>query len=283
MKHFLPAVLLAAALSAALAAPAALAADAPAKAEKPADSLNAVATEVTGNIKFRPTPEAKWEVLKTDTALPVGSEVLAGPGGRARIQMGPSVFLILKPFSRITIAQLKLEKANNTDTLRATLAKQYGRVEFDVRDAGFKNDFKIASPNGVMAVKGTGGEHDNFGTDEWVVGVPTNKDHAITYENLVAGYKAFLSANEGVSTRLPSVDAFEELLRRLDPADSNTLFTLVANQTRGGQTNPMGLGEWEQIIQQAGSLGESPAVEQALENRGTRIIQGGGGGSTGGQ
>lgn len=232
---------------------------------KPGQPLRAVANEVAGTVKFRVKPDAKWDTLKNGSVLPVGADVLAGPGGRARIQMGPGVSLVLKPFSRVTIAELKLDNAGDAATARATLAKQYGRVEFDVHDAGFKNDFKIASPNGVMAVKGTGGEHDNFGADEWVVGVPRNHDHAIAYANLVANYKAFLSANEGVSTRLPSVDAFAAMLARLDPDNGNALFTLLGNRPIGAEGD--GVVEWLEIIREVESLEDAPAVEQALENR----------------
>lgn len=253
-----------------LASPAFCAPAAPAKQPpearevKPDRALRAVASDVAGTIKFRLAPQAQWQALGNGTVLPVGADVLAGPGGRARIQMGPGVFLVLKPFSRVTIARLKMDGAGDAATVRATLAKQYGRVEFDVRDAGFKNDFKIASPNGVMAVKGTGGEHDNFGADEWVVGVPRNKDHAIEYANLVAGYRAFLSANQGVSTRFPSVDAFAAMLDRLDPDGGNALFALLANQGQGGDTS--GVTDWQAVIREAESLGDAPAVEQGLEN-----------------
>lgn len=195
-------------------------------------ALLAVATEVAGNTKFRPDPEAAWQPLAAGTPLPVGAEVLAGPGGQATLQLGPGVVVRLKPFSRITIARLELN--GDADTQRAQLAKQYGRLEFDVREVGFKNDFRISSPTGVMAVRGTGGEHINHGGELWVEGVKTNKTHAIEVQELLRAYAAWLSANEAWSSELPTVEAFERWLAESAPVPTASWSTLEANVGRAG-------------------------------------------------
>lgn len=222
-------------------------ADAPKK--EPAKPLQAVATTVTGRVKFRATPKDPWAPLTGGRVLAVGTEVLTGPDGRATLQTGPAATLILKPFSRVTLAALWLDA--DAKTLRTLIAQQYGRVEFDVRDAGFKNDFKVACPTCVMAVKGTGGELSHFGLTTHLGGVPTNRDHAIAYRDLLKRYRAFLSANQSLGA--PD----ESWLDDTRPGPS--LFTVLANQTRGGGQGDA--NEWWELIRQAGATPRPRAAE----------------------
>ncbi|MFA7237384.1 MAG: FecR domain-containing protein [Phycisphaeraceae bacterium] len=154
------------------AAPAAPPTPAPA-ADKP---LTTTVAAVTGNAEYRLNDKDAWKPIVADAQLPVGAELRTGIRGEVKLQVGPNAHIDVERLTYMVIGQLQ----QDGDTLRTLLAVQHGKVHFKIDHVGFRNDFKIATPTGTMAVKGTEGDlTSDTGTD--ITGNEDNGGNAINY------------------------------------------------------------------------------------------------------
>ncbi len=123
---------------------------------KAAEDLKVKVLEVQGKVLYRTDPDAEWAALEKGDTIPVGATVRTMLRAKARFQMGPDTTVELDQLG--TMSLLKFAKEENV--LHSHIMKKYGRIEFDVaKDGAFKNDFQIASPGSVLAVRGTEGVH----------------------------------------------------------------------------------------------------------------------------
>jgi hypothetical protein len=108
---------------------------------------------VEGNVRYRVAPDAEWQPLTTESALPEGSEVQSSLRSGATLQVGPNAEVQVDSLSSLIIGEVQtIEPAN---TVRTRLGMKYGNADFDVKQVGFTNDFQVATPSGVTAVAGT--------------------------------------------------------------------------------------------------------------------------------
>jgi hypothetical protein len=133
----------------------------PAKAEAPAEQtgVEVKALDVTGRVLWRKNADADWQPLAEGDVIPVGASLRTMLRAEVRLQMGPDNTVTLDQLGTISL----LEFAAEQDVLRTHLLKKYGRLEFDVESDGpFKNDFQLATPGSVLAVRGTRGTHTQY-------------------------------------------------------------------------------------------------------------------------
>jgi len=116
--------------------------------------ITCTVTSVTPTAMFRENDEAAWKALEEGQVLPVGTQIRTGlRDSGVQLALGPNADVSIQRLSRVTVGQLKAEG----DSIRTLLAIQNGKVDFHVKHVGFENDFKVATPTGTMAVKGTEG------------------------------------------------------------------------------------------------------------------------------
>ncbi len=190
-------------------------------------ALTATVLEVTGRAMTRTGAEQPWKPIQKGANLPVGAEVQTGLKSSIVIQTGPNATIVIESLSNIIIGQNEIDEQK---IIRTNVGKKYGRMRFDVRDAGFKNDFRVTTPTGVMAVKGTNGGLDgNALTGEHVFGDPSNSKNAIHW---TTDFETWLSSNEQVSKFFPTPDDYQRFLAEHPPIPG-TFKALEANFDSG--------------------------------------------------
>ncbi len=145
--------------------------DAPQPGDNPQPDMAVKVTKVVGGVEMRAAPDEKWMAVRPGDALPLGSQIRTGLRASVTMDVGPNAEVVIKSLTIMMVSDLV---ADDTNTLRTRLAMKYGRMKFDVRHVGFKNDFRVATPTGVMAVKGTGGWVITFDGRPMIMGVDTN-------------------------------------------------------------------------------------------------------------
>ncbi len=128
----------------------------PAAAENPADraQLTTRVVDFAGSVRVREATDQPWQAVEKGMVLPVGAEVQTGLRGELTLDIGPNARVTVERLSHFYVGRL----ARDGNVLRTLVAVKHGRIDFKVNRVGFNNDFRIASPTGTMAVKGTGGK-----------------------------------------------------------------------------------------------------------------------------
>ncbi len=188
-----------AALAQEQAAPAADASDeaAPIETEPaPPPVMQTTVRAVEGKAMFRPDENAEWQNLEAGQVLPVGAEIRTGVRGSVALSLGPNADVVVQRLTQMTIGQL--EHDADAQTLRTYLGVKFGKIDFDVQHVGLVNDFQIASPTNVAAVRGTAGTFGCYDGPATITGAPTNKANAIANKVNKLGLATKLSANQQV-------------------------------------------------------------------------------------
>jgi hypothetical protein len=121
--------------------------------------------EVVGNVRFRIAPDAPWQKLTQESVVPLTSEFQTGMHASTKLQVGPNSEITLKGVGTLTIGQVEVQPQDQT--IKTRLGQKYGRMQVEVQHVGeFRNDYQIATPGTVLAVRGSGGEYSQYG-DEW--------------------------------------------------------------------------------------------------------------------
>jgi hypothetical protein len=132
---------------------------APAATQPQGQQLQVKVIDLTGRVLYRESSDADWQPLEEGDVVPVGASVRTMLRAEVTFQMGPETTATLDELGTISL----VEFAKEQDVLHTHLLKKYGRLEFDVAaDGPFKNDFQLASPTSVLAVRGTEGVHEEF-------------------------------------------------------------------------------------------------------------------------
>jgi hypothetical protein len=121
--------------------------------------LTVKALEVTGRVLSRQNSDADWQSVAEGDVLPIGSTIRTMLRSEVRLQLGPENTVLLDELGTISLVKL----AADQNVLRTRILKKYGRLEFNVeKDVPFQNDFQMATPGSVLAVRGTKGSHSQY-------------------------------------------------------------------------------------------------------------------------
>ncbi len=152
------------------------------------------AEQVSGSVLARADGSAEWTALRVGDTVAVGTQVRTGLRGSLRLSVGPNATIEVQRLSELTIGQFEMD--GQAKVLRTLIAIQHGKIDFDVKHVGFENDFRIASPTDVVAVKGTLGTCQSFGGPMDVTGHRRNGRDAMLNEHRSTGRVARLSGAE---------------------------------------------------------------------------------------
>ncbi len=155
-------------------------------------------TEVNGSVMTRPTDQDPWARVNPGDRLPTGSMIRTGIRGAVTLEVGPNATVTVQRLTELTVGQLEIDE--QTNTVRTLIGLDHGKIDFDVKHVGFENDFRIASPTDVVAVKGTVGTCEAAGGWMDITGhrsngvdaihkrhVPTNKTASLSREQMIRG------------------------------------------------------------------------------------------------
>jgi hypothetical protein len=166
------------------------------QASPPAPDMKVTVTAATGKVEARKGPADKWVMVQSGDVLAKGSQLRTGLRSAITMNVGPNAEVTVRSLTIMMIDDLVV--SSDAETLRTRLAMKYGTMKFDVRHIGFKNDFRVATPTGVMAVKGTGGWVITFDGKPMIMGVDTNGFESILKE-FNDGKTSFLSGADQIS------------------------------------------------------------------------------------
>lgn len=168
-----------------------------------AEDIRCEVVETTGRVEWRPDDQSDWAAVEPGLVLPVGADIRTSIRSEVRLRVGPSVDATVGGVAFATVGELTREN----ETLRTRLVMERGRVRFDVQRVGFQNDFRIATPSGTMAVRGTEGVVETYERTV-VVGTPANSSFAIVYSDTY-GEQDQLSGNQSTRRDRTGFDANE--------------------------------------------------------------------------
>lgn len=207
--------------------PAPVEAEAAAAPEVPA--LQTVVRAVSGKAMYRADENSEWQPLAVGQSLPVGTEIRTGVRGSVALSVGPNADVVVQRLTQFTLGQL--EHDPETNALRTYLGVKFGKVDFDVKHVGFANDFRIASPTNVAAVKGTAGTFGCYDGPATITGAPTNKANAIANKVNKMGLSTNLSASQQVKGAQQDPGQRTAML-------TNTARGMITSQGPGKSANP---------------------------------------------
>lgn len=233
--------------------------DAPAPAQSDqasasAKNLQAIFLEVDGKVRWRADQGAAWRDARVNDLLNEGAEIRTGLRSRAALRVGRNATILVDAGTSFELPQLEQEG----QTLRTLASVKTGRVDFKVDKVGYANDFKVATPQTTLSVRGTGFAVNSGplnGVE--VVGSRTNMINAIELKYVASNLKYFMS---GASTSSSS---------NQDPVKSAWLSSLGPPQVAGTIADR---GQLEQAAAQ-GQVGNAPTNPQQAQQIGAAESQ----------
>lgn len=217
-------------------------------------NLQAIFLEVDGKVRWRADEQSAWREAKVNDLVGEGAEVRTGLRSRAALRVGRNATILVDAGTSFEIPQLE----QDGQTLRTLASVKTGRVDFKVDKVGFSNDFKVATPQTTLSVRGTGFAVNSGplnGVE--VVGARTNMINAIELKYVSSNLKYFMS---GASTSSS---------RNQDPVKSAWLSTLGPPQVAGTIADR---GQLEQAAAQ-GQAGNAPTNSQQEQQIGAAEAQ----------
>ena len=164
--------------------------DAEAPAPDP-QGIQCTVQSVVGQAQYRLGPEDEWKDVTEGLVLPVGAELRTGVRDQVVLELGPNADVTVGRLAYVIIGQLDKQ----TDSIRTLLGVQRGKVDFHVKQVGFRNDFRVATPTGTMAVRGTEGTIVVDETTE-IFGNPNNGNNSVNFQNNSTGNPSDLTGGE---------------------------------------------------------------------------------------
>jgi hypothetical protein len=201
--------------------------------------LTVRAIKVTGTVMIRGGDEQPWRKIENDQTLAVGDEIRTGVRGGLVMEMGPNAIVNVDRLSEVVIG--RLEHDRQTNTIRTLLGVKHGKVEFDVKRVGFDNDFRIASPSDVIAVRGTRGTFKAYEGPAEVSGNRSNGFGAIVSQSRSTDESVALSQNESVEGGDRSPSQTQQKQQNVgDKLAGGGSFSLNQQVNQGGQNSLRG-------------------------------------------
>jgi len=146
---------------------------------------------ITGSPMYMAGEDQPRQKLEVGQVLPVGTIIMTAVRDSVDLALGPNADVTIGRLSRVTIGRLQQEG----DSIRTLLGVERGKVDFHVKRIGFNNDFKVATPTGTMAVRGTVG--DVIVDDQTDInGNPDNGGNAINFGQNNNGSNNNLTGNQ---------------------------------------------------------------------------------------
>jgi hypothetical protein len=224
------------------------------QAPAPPKDLQAIFLEVDGKVRWRADEKSDWREAKVNDLVGEGAEVRTGLRSRAALRVGRNATILVDAGTSFQIPQLE----QDGQTLRTLASVKTGRVDFKVDKVGFSNDFKVATPQTTLSVRGTGFAVNSGplnGVE--VVGARTNMINAIELKYVASNLKYFMS---GASSSSSS---------NQDPVKSAWLSSLGPPQVAGTIADKSQL---EQAAAQ-GQAGNAPTNSQQAQQIGAALSQ----------
>jgi hypothetical protein len=193
---------------------------------------SALILAVQGNVRVRTAPDAEWLKAEVGHSVLSGGAIQTGPRSAVQVQIGSGQVITIDRISNVEVAELL--NAEQTDVTR--LGVDYGRVLFQVKQAGFANDVQIQSADATLAVKGTEGGIDvNSELGTLSFGTETNDGtFIVTYPD---GTQSDVSGDDGTSTENKDTAENENQNTEEDTGDPNSRESdeeEVSNRSAGG-------------------------------------------------
>lgn len=209
-------------------------------------NLQAIFLDVEGKVRWRSGASADWTDAKVNDLLSQGAEIRTGLRSRATLRVGRNASILIDAGTSFELPQLEQEG----QTLRTLASVKTGRVDFKVDKVGYSNDFKVATPQTTLSVRGTGFAVNSgplAGVE--VVGARTNMINAIELKYVTSNLKYFMS---GASTSSSS---------NKDPVKNAWMSSLGPPQVAGT------IADHSQLEQAAaqGQVGNAPTNPQQLQ------------------
>jgi hypothetical protein len=214
----------------------------------PTEPLRAIFIEVDGKVRWRADDRAAWKDAEVNDLVSPGAQVRTGLRSRATLRVGRNATVLVDAGTAIEIPTIEREG----ETLRTLAAVRTGRVDFKVDKVGYANDFKVATPQTTLAVRGTGFAVNSGplnGVE--VVGARTNMINAIELKYVASNIRYFMSGGATSSSSNP------------DPVKNAWLSTLGPPQIAGLIADPNQL-EQAAAQGQAGNNPVNPQQEQQI-------------------
>lgn len=217
-------------------------------------NLQAIFLEVDGKVRWRSDQKADWREAKVNDLVGEGAEVRTGLRSRAALRVGRNATILVDAGTSFEIPQLE----QDGQTLRTLASVKTGRVDFKVDKVGFSNDFKVATPQTTLSVRGTGFAVNSGplnGVE--VVGARTNMINAIELKYVTSNLKYFMSGASSSSSG------------NKDPVQSAWLSSLGPPQVAGT------IADRSQLEQAAaqGQVGNAPTNSQQAQQIGAALSQ----------
>jgi hypothetical protein len=209
-------------------------------------TLQAIFLDVEGKVRWRADEQSAWREAKVNDLVGEGAEVRTGLRSRATLRVGRNASILIDAGTSFELPQLE----QDGQTLRTLASVKTGRVDFKVDKVGYANDFKVATPQTTLSVRGTGFAVNTGSLNGVeVVGARTNMINAIELKYVMSNLRYFMS---GASTSSS---------RNQDPVKSAWLSTLGPPQVAGTIADPSQL---EQAAAQ-GQAGNAPTNPQQFQ------------------
>lgn len=219
-----------------------------------ARNLQAIFLEVDGKVRWRADRNAAWRDAKVNDLLGEGAEVRTGLRSRAALRVGKNATVLVDAGTSFEVSQLE----QDGETLRTLAAVKTGRVDFKVDKVGYSNDFKVATPQTTLSVRGTGFAVNSGSLNGVeVVGARTNMINAIELKYVTSNLRYFMS---GASTSSSNSK---------DPVRNAWMSSLGPPQVAGTIADPSQL---EQAAAQ-GQAGNAPTNPQQFQQIGAAESQ----------
>jgi hypothetical protein len=121
-----------------------------------ADPVVAKVTHVEGDAKIVATGSSDAKPVTEGMAVPIGSTIKTGKDGFVVLSLMPGADSIITTDSEVTVSELDFEKSGEkVESRKVKLSLASGMVLNNLAKADGVSDFKISSPMGVAAARGT--------------------------------------------------------------------------------------------------------------------------------
>ncbi len=120
-----------------------------------AESVPATVAYVQGEATYT-TPAGKTEKITENSQIPVGSTVTTGKDGSVGLKLVPGATTVVGPDSKLKISSLDYSKSATGEKKRdILLGLTKGSIFSSLAKNDGKSDFRISTPQGVAAARGT--------------------------------------------------------------------------------------------------------------------------------
>ena len=116
-----------------------------------ASLLTAIITGVDGLVQVRVDESSPWQTAAVGMPLTEGAEFRTGPRSAVRFEIPPGHTITLDRLGTMKL----VEAVRDRGRVKTDMGMRYGRVRYDVEEAGIEHDATIHSPGSTLAVRGT--------------------------------------------------------------------------------------------------------------------------------